>query len=111
MIKIALPLSLKSPLATLGLGALLLTAAPALACPSPSFAAAEATPVRFAAWTIPVAAGDDEDGLSETTIAAVEDDSALEPAYLAEEQATAQAMRAWMQSLASGLIALLTVAL
>ncbi|MGZ3443735.1 MAG: hypothetical protein ACXVDD_29645, partial [Polyangia bacterium] len=31
--------------------------------------------------------------------------------YLAEEQATAQAMRAWMQSLASGLIALLTVAL
>ncbi len=97
--------------ASLGLGALLLTAAPALGCPAERAAFAESTPIRFAAWTIPVAAGDDDDGLSETTIAAVEDDASLEAAYLAEEQATAQAMRSWMQSLASGLIALLTVAL
>src|SRR4051812_23672904 len=97
--------------ASLGLGALLLSAAPALACPAERPVFPEATTVRFAAWTIPVAAGDDEDGLSETTIAAVENDASLEAAYLAEEQATAQAMRLWMQSLASGLIALLTVAL
>lgn len=100
MIKFVLPL---------GLGALLLSAAPAFACPTPSFN--ESTPVRFAAWTIPVAAGDDEDGLSQATIAAVEDDASLEAAYLAEEQATAQAMRVWMQSLASGLMALMCVAL
>ena len=102
MIKIAAPL---------GLGALLLTAAPALACPSERAAVGESTPVRFAAWTVSVAAGDDEDGLSEASIAAAEDDAQLEAAYLAEEQATATAMRVWMQSLASGLIALLTVAL
>jgi hypothetical protein len=97
--------------ASLGLGALLLSAAPASACPAQRAAFTESTPIRFAAWTIPVAAGDDEDGLSEATIAAAEDDASLEAAYLAEEQATAQAMRVWMQSLASGLIALLTVAL
>jgi hypothetical protein len=97
--------------AALGLGALLLTAAPAHACPAERAALNESTPIRFAAWTIPVATGDDDDGLTETTIAAVEDDASHEAAYLAEEQATAQAMRSWMQSLASGLIALLTVAL
>src|SRR2546423_7246629 len=59
--------------ASLGLGALLLSAAPASACPAERAAFTESTPVRFAAWTIPVAAGDDEDGLSEATIAAVED--------------------------------------
>ncbi|MCU1276628.1 MAG: hypothetical protein JWM53_174, partial [bacterium] len=95
--------------ASLGLGALLLSAAPASACPAER-AAFESTPVRFAAWTIPVAA-DEDDELGPATIAAAEDDASIEATYLAEEQATAQAMRAWMQSLASGLIALLTVAL
>ncbi|HEX9105444.1 MAG TPA: hypothetical protein VF997_24705, partial [Polyangia bacterium] len=52
MIKIILPL---------GLGALLLSAAPAAACPAERAAFADSsTPIRFAAWTIPVAAGDDE---------------------------------------------------
>ena len=98
-------------LGSLGLGALLLSAAPAKACPAERPAFTESTPIRFAAWTVPIVSGDDEDGLSQATIAAVEDDASLEAAYLAEEQATATAMRVWMQSLASGLIALLTVAL
>ncbi|MCU1276486.1 MAG: hypothetical protein JWM53_32, partial [bacterium] len=97
-------------LASLGLGALLLSAAPASACPAEHAVLSASTPVRFAAWTIPVAV-DEDDQLAEATIAAAEDDAAVEASYLAEEQATATAMRAWMQSLASGLIALLTVAL
>ena len=51
------------------------------ACPAERAAFTESTPIRFAAWTIPVAAGDDEDGLSEATIAAAEDDASLEAAY------------------------------
>ena len=97
--------------ASLGLGALLLSAAPASACPTERAPFAEATPVRFAAWTIPVAIDDDDDVLAADTIASADDDAATQAAYLAEQQSTAQAMRLWMQSLASGLIALLTIAL
>jgi hypothetical protein len=39
------------------------------------------------------------------------DEDAVEAAYLAQEQATTSAMHAWMQSLASGLLSLLAVAL
>ncbi|HEX4459411.1 MAG TPA: hypothetical protein VIA18_15635 [Polyangia bacterium] len=40
-----------------------------------------------------------------------DDDAAMEAAFQAEESATATAMHAWMQSLASGLLALVAVAL
>ncbi len=94
-------------------GALVLGAAPASACPDRA-ALAESTPIRFAAWTVPVTVAEealDDDALADERIGPIPDDGAVEAAYLAEEQATAQAMRAWMQSLASGLIALLSVAL
>lgn len=91
--------------------ALLLSAAPASACPADRTAVTQSTPIRFAAWTVPVAADDDADAFATDRLVPVADDDAIEAAYLAEEQATAAAMRAWMQSLASGLIALLTVAL
>src|SRR5262245_8552133 len=98
--------------AMLGLGVLLLAAAPVLACPADRAGFADAPAVRFASWTVPI---DGVDPLAaETEIDSIglpADDDAIEAAYLAEEQATAQAMRSWMQSLASGLIALLTVAL
>ena len=96
---------------SLGLGALLLGAAPASACPAENARFADAPPVHFAAWTVPVDPIDDDtpDDGSPSTIAAA-DDGTLDTAYLADEQATATAMHAWMQSLASGLIALLTVA-
>jgi hypothetical protein len=87
MTKVALPLVL---------GALFASAAPASACPADRAA---------------VAADDDIDALADERLVPAADDDAIEAAYLAEEQATAAAMRAWMQSLASGLIALLTVAL
>jgi hypothetical protein len=78
--------------------------APALACPGdPHDQAAELVQVR-------THDSDDSDSIGAVTSAS-DDDATLEAAYVAEEQATAQAMRAWMQSLASGLIALLTVAL
>jgi hypothetical protein len=94
--------------AMLGLGALLFATAPATACPADRAGFTDAPAVRFASWTVPV---DGVDPLSDDGIGLPADDEAIEAAYLAEEQATAQAMRAWMQSLASGLIALLTVAL
>ncbi|MDB4964793.1 MAG: hypothetical protein JWN44_482 [Myxococcales bacterium] len=94
--------------AMLGLGALLLAAAPANACPADRAGFPEAPTIRFATWTVPI---DGVDPVAEDSIHLAVDDDAVEAAYLAEEQATAQAMRAWMQSLASGLIALLTVAL
>lgn len=92
--------------AMFGLGVLLLGAAPANAYPD-RLGAPAGPPVRLASWSIPV---DDalDDGPATIGVA---DDDALDAAYLAEEQATATAMRAWMQSLASGLIALLTIAL
>jgi hypothetical protein len=52
---------------------------------------------------------DDGEEAAATTLPTEE--TTVEAAYVAEEQATAAAMRAWMQSLASGLLALLTVAL
>lgn len=88
----------------LGLGALLLGAASANACPE-RIGPAQPAPVRLASWTVAV----DDEAIGSATLVA--EDDALEAAYLAEEQATAAAMRAWMQSLASGLIALLTIAL
>lgn len=98
-------------LAPLGLGALLLAAAaPASACPADRAGLADDPPLRLA-WT--VAADDDDaaDTLADDRLTPAVDDATVEAAYLAEEQATATAMHAWMQSLASGLIALLTVAL
>lgn len=93
----------------LALGALLLGApAVALACPcDPHDPTPEFMHVTPEATTVAV---DDSDRISAFEEAG-SDDAALEAAYVAEEQATAQAMRSWMQSLASGLIALLTVAL
>ncbi len=94
----------------LGLGALLAGAASASACPERAGFAVDGPPVRFAAWTIPVDTAATDDELAADAIGPAEDD-ATQAAYVAEEQATATAMRAWMQSLASGLIALITVAL
>src|ERR1700760_3071518 len=95
----------------LGLGALFCTARPAFACPSDraSFAIdgvrivhclSGCGSLRLAPTTI-----------SESTDELIGggDDDVLDDAYLAEEQATATAMRAWMQSLAAGLLALMTV--
>jgi hypothetical protein len=97
---------------SLGLGALFLSAAPAYSCPADRAGFAAGPPVRFAAWTVPVVEDDEApEVLVGDTIGPAPDDDAIEAAYLAEEQATATAMRAWMQSLASGLIALITIAL
>jgi hypothetical protein len=90
----------------LALGVSLL-AAPALACPieGPLLVAGPQVTRAAVAWE----RVDEPDRIGAVTPS--DDEAALEAAYVAEEQATAQAMRAWMQSLASGLIALLTVAL
>jgi hypothetical protein len=96
--------------ALFGLGVLFLGAAPAYACPADRAGLPDTPPLRLT-WTTTM---DDEDvgaELADDSIVPGVDDAAVEAAYLAEEQATATAMRAWMQSLASGLIALLTVAL
>jgi hypothetical protein len=90
---------------TVALGALFLTA-PASACPSDRAGFIVVNGVDDESELLP------DDTVSDDTIGAISDeDAALEASYVAEEQATAQAMRAWMQSLASGLVALLTIAL
>lgn len=96
--------------ALLGLGVLLLGAAPAYACPADRPGASDDAPLRLT-WVTAVDDEDVGDQLADDRIGPGADDAAADAAYLAEEQATATAMRAWMQSLASGLIALLTVAL
>lgn len=95
--------------ALLGLSALFLGIAPAYACPADRAGFPDEPPLRLA-WTVSADEDEATDALAADRSAAV-DDATVEAAYLAEEQATASAMRAWMQSLASGLIALLTVAL
>ena len=96
----------------LGLATLFCTARPAFACPNDraSFAIDGVRVVHCLS-------GCGSLRLAPTTISEQTDeliggdDDAVEAAYLAEEQATATAMHAWMQSLAAGLLALLTVAL
>src|SRR5262249_23516140 len=100
---------------TLGLGALFVGAS-AFACPversglsgEPSAHVVVHCLANFGAAADPAANDVDEAWFVPAGNA---DDDAVEAAYLAEEQATASAMRAWMQSLASGLLALLAVAL
>ena len=96
--------------ALFGLGLLLFGAAPAYACPADRAGVPDDAPLRLT-WTTAVDDEDVGDELANDSIGPNVDDAAVESAYFAEEQATAAAMRAWMQSLASGLIALLTVAL
>jgi hypothetical protein len=100
---------------TLGLGALLMSAS-ASACPvernglsdEPSTHVVVHCLANCGETAEPVVADSDQ---ASSVLSGRPDDDAVEAAYLAEEQATASAMRAWMQSLASGLLALLAVAL
>lgn len=85
------------------LGLLLFGAAPAFACP----AAPDDAPLRLL-WTTTLG---EEGTLLDAGVDSVHEGAALRAAYAVQERATACALRAWMQSLASGFLALLTVAL
>jgi hypothetical protein len=84
-----------------------LMGSPAVACPCDHAAAAVNDGCTFG---LRLAAIEEPSRISAAEPSS-DDEAALEAAYVAEEQATAHAMRAWMQSLASGLIALFAVAL